>query len=117
MTYFGWKADKRMCHVRNVRFHIQTKGKVERWHQTFKNRSLLESYFLPGDLEVRLAEFVEHYNYWRHQKSFIYRLANEPTCLYGLRVLALERLDGARTRQRPMPARVTLVGRSSWGFI
>ena len=29
-----------------------TQGKIERWHQTLKNRILLENYFLPGDLEA-----------------------------------------------------------------
>jgi hypothetical protein len=26
-----------------------TQGKIERWHQTLKNRILLENYYLPGD--------------------------------------------------------------------
>jgi putative transposase len=30
-----------------------TQGKIERWHQTLKNRILLENYYLPGDLESR----------------------------------------------------------------
>jgi hypothetical protein len=34
-------------------FHSQTQGKIERWHQTLKNRILLENYYLPGDLEAR----------------------------------------------------------------
>lgn len=29
--------------------HPQTQGKIERWHQTLKNRILLENYYLPGD--------------------------------------------------------------------
>ncbi len=29
-----------------------TQGKIERWHQTLKNRILLENYYLPGDLEA-----------------------------------------------------------------
>ena len=28
-------------------------GKIERWHQTLKNRILLENYYLPGDLEAQ----------------------------------------------------------------
>src|SRR6478736_1662879 len=32
-------------------------------HQTLKNRILLENYFLPGDLERKVAAFVEHYNH------------------------------------------------------
>ena len=35
-----------------LRVHPQTQGKIERWHQTLKNRILLENYFLPGDLEA-----------------------------------------------------------------
>lgn len=40
----------------------QTQGKIERWHQTLKNRILLENYFLPGDLEAKIQTFVDHYN-------------------------------------------------------
>jgi transposase InsO family protein len=42
---------KGMDHVRGAPHHPQTQGKIERWHQTLKNRILLEHYFLPGDLE------------------------------------------------------------------
>ena len=41
----------------------------ERWHQTLKNRILLENYFLPGDLEAQLEAFVEHYNHQRYRES------------------------------------------------
>ena len=30
-----------------------TQGKIERWHQTMKNRVLLENYYLLGDLEAK----------------------------------------------------------------
>lgn len=46
-------AGKDMRHVRGAPFHPQTLGKIERWHQTLKNRILLENYFLPGDLEAQ----------------------------------------------------------------
>ena len=43
----------RACeHVRGAPYHPQTQGKIERWHQTLKNRILLENYYLPGDLEA-----------------------------------------------------------------
>lgn len=35
-------------------------GKIERWHQTLKNRILLEIHYLPGALEAAVGEFVEH---------------------------------------------------------
>lgn len=42
---------------------------VERWHQTLKNRILLENYFLPGDLETQIEAFVDHYNHQRYHES------------------------------------------------
>ena len=41
----------------------------ERWHQTLKNRILLEHYYLPGALEEQVAAFVEHYNHSRAHES------------------------------------------------
>jgi transposase InsO family protein len=39
------------------------------WHQTLKNRILLENYYLPGDLEAQIEAFVEHYNHCRYHES------------------------------------------------
>ena len=58
--------DKGMEHVRGAPHHPQTQGKIERWHQTLKNRILLENYYLPGDLEASIERFVEHYNHNRY---------------------------------------------------
>jgi putative transposase len=58
-----------MGHVRGAPHHPQTQGKIERWHQTLKNRVLLENYFLPGDLERQIAAFVDHYNNRRYHES------------------------------------------------
>jgi transposase InsO family protein len=41
----------RTWHIRGAPYHPMTQGKIERWHQTLKNRILLENYYLPGDLE------------------------------------------------------------------
>ena len=48
--------------------HPQPQGKIERWHQTLKSRILLESYFLPGDLERQVEAFVERYNHRRYHE-------------------------------------------------
>ena len=64
-----WLDDKGMGHVRGAPYHPQTQGKIERWHQTLKNRILLENYFLPGDLEASIERFVEHYNHHRYHES------------------------------------------------
>ena len=47
----------------------QTQGKIERWHQTLKNRIFLENYYLPGDLEAQIGRFVEYYNHQRYHES------------------------------------------------
>jgi putative transposase len=50
----------KLSHVRGAPMYPQTQGKIERWHETLKNRILLENYFLPGDLEQQIGRFVEH---------------------------------------------------------
>jgi transposase InsO family protein len=64
-----WIDANGMNHVRGAPLHPQTQGKIERWHQTLKNRILLENYFLPGDLERQVAAFVDHYNHRRYHES------------------------------------------------
>jgi transposase InsO family protein len=64
-----WIDTNGMSHVRGAPLHPQTQGKIERWHQTLKNRVLLENYFLPGDLEQQVAAFVDHYNHRRYHES------------------------------------------------
>jgi len=76
-----WLEDHKMDHVRGAPFHPQTQGKipliaassdcraVERWHQTMKNRVLLENYYLPGDLERQIGAFVDYYNNERYHES------------------------------------------------
>ena len=64
-----WLEDHRMKHVRGAPYHPQTQGKIERWHQTLKNRVLLENYYLPGDLEAQIGIFVDHYNNHRYHES------------------------------------------------
>jgi transposase InsO family protein len=64
-----WLEDKGMPHSRGAPYHPQTQGKIERWHQTLKNRILLENYFLPGDLNASIERFVEHYNHHRYHES------------------------------------------------
>ncbi len=54
-----------MSHVRGAPYHPMTQGRIERWHQTLKNRILLENYYPQGDLETKIADFVTHYSYRR----------------------------------------------------
>ena len=58
-----------MGHVRGAPYHPQTQGKIERWHQTLKNRILLENYFFPADMEAQIKAFVDHYNHRQYHES------------------------------------------------
>jgi hypothetical protein len=46
-----------------------TQCKIARWHQTLKNRILLENYFVPGNLEAQIAAFIDDYNHRRYHVS------------------------------------------------
>jgi RNA-directed DNA polymerase len=64
-----WLDKRNMGHVRGAPCHPQTQGKIERWHQTLKNRILLENYYLPGDLAARSDTFADHYNHRRYHEN------------------------------------------------
>ncbi|AGT11029.1 integrase (plasmid) [Paracoccus aminophilus JCM 7686] len=44
-----------MSHLRGAPCHPQTQGKIERWHQTLKNRILLEHDLPPDDVETPIG--------------------------------------------------------------
>ena len=90
-----------MAHVRGAPNHPQTPGKIERWHQTMKNRVLLENYFLPGQLEAAVAAFVDHYNNHRYHES----LGNlTPADVYfGRGQASLEARDKIKKLTHPKP--------------
>jgi hypothetical protein len=64
-----WLDGQGMRHTRGKPYHPMTQGKIERWHLSLKSRILLENYYLPGDLERAVADFVEHYNHRRYHES------------------------------------------------
>jgi putative transposase len=64
-----WLDNEGMDHVRGAPNHPQTQGKIERWHQTMKNRVLLENYYLSGALGQAIDAFVEYYNHSRYHES------------------------------------------------
>ena len=61
--------DQGMTHTRGRPYHPMTQGKIERWHRSMKNQVLLEHYYLPGDLERRISQFVDYYNHERYHES------------------------------------------------
>ncbi len=65
----SWLAAHGMTHTRGKPYHPMTQGKIERYHRSMKNQILLENYYLPGQLEQRLAEFVDYYNLRRYHEN------------------------------------------------
>ena len=55
----SWLAEHDMDHTRGKPYHPMTQGKIEHYHRSLKNWILLKNYYLPGQLEARLAEFVD----------------------------------------------------------
>lgn len=85
-----------MSQVRGAPLHPQTQGQIERWHQTLKNRILLEHYFLPGDLEAPIEAFVEHYNHQRYHECLN---TVPPAAAYFGRALAIIKRRETITRK------------------
>jgi len=56
-----------MDHTRGQPHHLQTQGKIQRWHRSPKNQILLENYYLPGDLEQGIGKFVDYYHHERYR--------------------------------------------------
>lgn len=61
--------DRHMEHTRSAPYHPMTQGKIERYHRSMKNIVNLQNYFLPTELEVEIASFVNYYNHQRYHES------------------------------------------------
>lgn len=68
-TLAKWLEGQGMTHTRGRPYHPMTQGKIERWHRSLKNQILLDNYYLPGQLERHIEQFVTHYNTWRYHES------------------------------------------------
>jgi putative transposase len=99
-----WLDKRNMGHVRGAPCHPQIQGKIERGHQTLKNRILLENYYLPGDLEARIDAFVDHYNHRRYHES-LDNLTPADVCFGRGQTILLERekIKRATIQNRRLP--------------
>lgn len=64
-----WLKQHGIVPLHGAPMHPQTQGKIERWHQTLKNRILLENYSYPEDLQQQIKAFVDYYNNHRYHES------------------------------------------------
>ena len=70
-----WLTDRGISHIRGAPFHPQTQGKIERWHQTLKNRICWRTTIFPAISRPRSPRhFVAHYNHLRYHEA----IANLP---------------------------------------
>jgi transposase InsO family protein len=83
-----WLDARNIKHLRGAPYHPMTQGKIERWHQTLKNRILLENYFLPGDLKAQIEVFVADYNHRRYHESIDNLTPADVYCGRGRAILA-----------------------------
>src|SRR5262249_50374217 len=67
-----WNQRIRPFHLKPGDFDAHDAGCcriVACWHQTLKNRILLENYYRPGDLEAKIGAFVANYDHLRYHES------------------------------------------------
>jgi putative transposase len=98
-----WLERHNMAHVRGAPYHPMTQGKIERWHQTLKNRILLENYYLPGDLEAQIEAFVADYNHRRYHES-INNLTPADVYFGRGNIILLQREKGSNATPSPNAA-------------
>jgi len=109
----AWLAQHGMKHTRGKPYHPMTQGKIERYHRSMKNQILLENYYLPGQLEARLAEFVDYYNSRRYHESLnnltpadVY-LGRGPTILSWRENVKLKTIEGRRRLHHSVAAKAS----------
>jgi hypothetical protein len=56
-------------HTRSAPYHSMTQGIIERYHRSMENIVNLQNYFLPTQLEIEIASFVNYYNHQRYHES------------------------------------------------
>ena len=86
-----WLKEHGLSHTRGKPYHPMTQGKIERWHRSLKNRILLENYYVPGDLERQIDEFVIHDNARRYHESLNNLTPEDVWCGRGQSILDARR--------------------------
>ena len=81
--------------------HPQIRGKIDHWHQTLKNRVLLENYFLEGELVTAIDAFIDHYNNHRYHESIGNLTQADVYCGCGETILAEMRRIKHQAIQNP----------------
>lgn len=83
-----WLQEQNMPHTRGKPYHPMTQGKIERWHRSLKDSILLDNYYMPEELMLRIEEFVTHYNTRRYHESLNNLTPEDVWCGRGNTILA-----------------------------
>jgi transposase InsO family protein len=67
--FIKYLGDNGMSYARGRPYHPQTQGKIERYHQTMKNRLLINIYHSPAELKQAIEKWVKYYNEERPHES------------------------------------------------
>ena len=94
-----WLKEHDLSLTRGKLYHPMTQGKIKRWHRSLQNRILLENYYLPGELERQIREFVTHYNARRYYESLNNLTPEEVWCGKGRSILEQRRKIKEKTLQ------------------
>ena len=70
-------------HILASPYHPQTKGKIERYHQSIKREVNQVPYDVPRNLEAAISDFVSYHNNRRYHKAL--RNVMPADVLYGRR--------------------------------
>src|SRR5499427_3891544 len=93
-----WLENNGIRHIRGRPYHPMTQGKIERYHRSMKNRILLDNYYLPGQLEQSIEEFVRYYNAASYCPSLYVIDTNRSDCRFRCPAGVARRLRTRSTR-------------------
>jgi putative transposase len=68
---------RRIEHIQGAPYHPMTQGKIERYHRSMKNVTMLQNYYYPWDLEQAIQDFVDYNNHQRYRESLDNRMPED----------------------------------------